>query len=53
MPLRFYLLRDSVDTANEAAVSEAVKNADITIRYQDGAQQVILNGEDVSGLIRH
>ena len=29
-----------------------MKNADITIRYQDGAQQVILNGEDVSGLIR-
>ena len=48
--IALYLLRDSVDTANEAAVSEAVKNADI--RYQDGAQQVILNGEDVSGLIR-
>ena len=50
--IALYLLRDGVDTANEAAVSEAVKNADITIRYQDGAQQVILNGEDVSGLIR-
>ena len=39
--IALYLLRDGVDTANEAAVSEAVKNADITIRYQDGAQQVI------------
>ena len=47
-----YLLRSGVDTADEAAVSEAVKNADITICYRDGAQQVILNGEDVSGLIR-
>ena len=41
-----------MDTADEEAVSEAVKNADITICYRDGAQQVILNGEDVSGLIR-
>ena len=50
--IALYLLRGGVDTADETAVSEAVKNADITIRYQDGAQQVILNGEDVSGLIR-
>ena len=47
--IALYLLRGGVDTADETAVSEAVKNADITIRYQDGAQQVILNGEDVSG----
>ncbi len=50
--IALYLLRTGVDTANEAAVSDAVKQADITIRYQDGAQQVILNGEDVSGQIR-
>lgn len=50
--IALYLLRSGIDTANEAAVSEAVKNADITIRYQDGSQQVILNGEDVSGKIR-
>ena len=50
--IALYLLRSGVDTADEAAVSEAVKNADITICYRDGAQQVILNGEDVSGLIR-
>ena len=50
--IALYLLRGGVDTADETAVSEAVKNADITISYQDGAQQVILNGEDVSGLIR-
>lgn len=50
--IALYLLRVGVDTADEAAVNEAVKQADITIRYQDGAQQVILNGEDVSGMIR-
>ena len=46
--IALYLLRSGVDTADEASVSEAVKNADITICYRDGAQQVILNGEDVS-----
>ena len=50
--IALYLLRSGIDTADEAKVSEAVKNADITIRYQDGSQQVILNGEDVSGKIR-
>ena len=50
--IALYLLRSGVDTADEAAVSEAVKNADITICYRDGAQQVILNGENVTGLIR-
>ena len=34
------------------AVSEAVKEVGVTISYEDGAQQVILNGENVSGLIR-
>lgn len=50
--IALYMLRQGVDRTDEAAVSEAVKGAKITIRYQDGAQQVLLNGEDVSGLIR-
>ena len=47
-----YFLRQGIDKQDEAIVSESVKAASITIRYQDGAQQVLLNGEDVSGLIR-
>lgn len=50
--IALYLLRQGVDKSNEQEVSEAVQGAGITIRYQDGAQQVLLNGEDVSGLIR-
>lgn len=50
--IALYMLRQGVDRTDEAAVSEAVNGAEITIRYQDGAQQVLLNGEDVSGLIR-
>lgn len=50
--IALYFLRKEVEASDEAAVAEAVKGAGITIRYQDGAQQVLLNGEDVSGQIR-
>lgn len=50
--IALYLLRSHVDRHDEQAVAEAVKGAKITIRYQEGTQQVLLNGEDVSGLIR-
>jgi len=50
--LALYFLRGGIDPQDETAVSAAVKDAAITIRYEDGVQKVILNGEDVSGLIR-
>lgn len=50
--IALYFLRQGIDKNDEATVSEAVKGAGITIRYQDGVQKVLLNGEDVSGLIR-
>lgn len=37
---------------DEEALKEACGRVEITIQYKDGAQQVILNGENVSGLIR-
>lgn len=50
--IALYVLRLGIDKTDESAVSEAVKGAQITIQYQGGAQQVLLNGENVSGLIR-
>lgn len=50
--IALHLLRAGVDLEDEAAVSGAVVSAQIAIRHQDGVQQVLLNGEDVSGLIR-
>ncbi|MCI6887508.1 MAG: (d)CMP kinase [Lachnospiraceae bacterium] len=50
--IALYLLRTGVNPEDPDAVSEAVRDAQITIRYQDGVQRVLLNGEDVSGLIR-
>ena len=47
-----YMLRSSVDSKDEAAVCAALKNVNVDIRYEDGKQIVILNDEDVNGLIR-
>lgn len=50
--MALYFIRNGIDSGDEAAISEACGRVDITIRYEDGEQQVILNGENVNGLIR-
>ncbi len=50
--MALHLLRQKVDTGDAAAISAASRHADITISYADGAQQVLLNGENVTGLLR-
>ncbi len=50
--IALHMIRKGIDGHDEKAVSEEVKNADVTIAYEDGVQKVLLNGEDVSGLIR-
>lgn len=50
--MALYFLMHGIEAENEAAVSAAVEKVDISIRYQDGEQQVILNGENVNGKIR-
>ncbi len=50
--MALYLLRQHVDVSDSSAISAAAGNADITISYVDGAQQVMLNGENVTGLLR-
>lgn len=50
--MALYFLRQGIMADEEAKISAASKEACITIRYQDGNQQVLLNGEDVSALIR-
>ena len=46
------LLRRGTDIEDEQALSEALSGIEVSIGYQGGEQQVFLNGEDVSGLIR-
>lgn len=45
-------IRQGIAETDEPAIAAACADIHITIRHEDGVQQVILNGEDVSGLIR-
>ena len=49
--IALYMLRIGVGK-DEAAVAKNVADANVKIAYVNGEQQVILNGENVSGLIR-
>ena len=50
--MALYFLRQGIDKTDENAINAVLDKVEITIRYENGAQQVILNGENVSGLIR-
>ncbi len=50
--MALYCLREGIDRNDESAVEAACERMTVSLRYQGGAQQVWLNGEDVSGLIR-
>lgn len=47
-----FLLREQVNPEDTEAVAKKCEDADITIRYQNGEQVVLLNGENVNGLLR-
>ncbi len=50
--MAYYFLQQGIDKEDESAINAAVEGADVTIRYEDGAQQVLLNGENVTGSLR-
>ncbi|MGN0328094.1 MAG: (d)CMP kinase [Lachnospira sp.] len=47
-----YFAQNNINPDDEDEINSAVENVDITIRYEDGVQQVILNGDNVTGLLR-
>ena len=47
-----YVLDRGIGSQEEEKIREACNSAEITIRHEDGRQQVFLNGENVSGRIR-
>ena len=50
--LALYFIRNNIAATDKEKIENACNNADVTIEYKDGEQQVILNGENVSSLIR-
>lgn len=47
-----YFSRKGIAPEDETAIRDHVDDADISIVYQDGAQQVLLNGENVTAYLR-
>ncbi len=47
-----HILRQGIDPGDERAVIAGCDNAVITLKYEDGAQVVCLNGENVNACIR-
>ena len=47
-----YFSQNDINPDDENAINGAVDNIDISIEYKDGVQQVILNGENVTSLLR-
>lgn len=50
--IALYFLNNNIDSENEEAVALACKKINIEIKYDNGIQQVYLNGENVSVAIR-
>ncbi len=50
--MAYYLLSKKVSPKDAQAIEENCQNADITICYEEGEQVVLLNGENVNGVIR-
>lgn len=46
------VLRAGIDPQDEAAVTAACGQVSVSLEYRDGLQQLLLNGENVTGLIR-
>lgn len=50
--MALHILKQGIDPKDADAVAQACKGADIDIRYEKGEQQIILNGENVTGELR-
>lgn len=50
--MALYLLRQKIAAEDTAGIEDACKAADITIVHQDGEQQVLMDGEDVTAFLR-
>jgi len=50
--LAYFFLSRKADISNEEEIGEFVKEATVEIAYEDGKQQVLLNGENVTSHLR-
>ena len=51
--MAYYFLQHNIDAKDENAIAAACPDVDVTITYENGEQQILLNGENVNGVIRN
>ena len=51
--MAYYFLQHNIDAKVENGIAAACADVDVTITYENGEQQVLLNGENVNGVIRN
>ena len=51
--MAYYFIQNGIKADDVLAIEKACVDVDVTITYKDGEQQVILNGENVNGVIRN
>lgn len=51
--MAYYFLQHNIDAKDENAIAAACPDVDVTITYENVEQQVLLNGENVNGVIRN
>lgn len=50
--MALFMIRNNIKPDENDKIESACENVDISIKYEDGVQVVVLNGENVNGLIR-
>lgn len=50
--IAYYLLTNQVDVENADVMTQALEKVSVSIQYEDGVQQVYLNGENVTPFLR-
>lgn len=50
--LALFFIRSNISSTDKERIESSCNHADVTIEYRDGEQQVLLNNENVTGLIR-
>lgn len=50
--LAIHFLKKGIDPENKEAVAKACQDAEVTIGYENGIQQIYLNGENVTEMLR-
>ena len=50
--IALYVIDNNIDINDEEAVVKILPEIEVSIKYEDGVQQIFLNGENVSGKIR-